>query len=128
MSGRVTSPKELTSIQEELGALKRKQVWFTLGIGAIGFGGMFSVFSYIKPTLIEVAGLPLGGVPFVLALFGLGIQETNRSDIVQALLTGVPGLTQIGKNPAAADTLKINLATPPSASSTRGATRRSSGR
>lgn len=61
----------------ELGALKRKQVWFTLGIGAIGFGGMFSVFSYIKPTLIEVAGLPLGGVPFVLALFGLGMVVGN---------------------------------------------------
>jgi len=61
----------------ELGALKRKQVWFTLGISAIGFGGMFSVFSYIKPTLIEVAGLPLGGVPFVLALFGLGMVTGN---------------------------------------------------
>lgn len=61
----------------ELGALKRKQVWLTLGIGAIGFGGMFSVFSYIKPTLIEVAGLPLGGVPFVLALFGLGMVAGN---------------------------------------------------
>jgi hypothetical protein len=53
------------------------------------------------------------------ALFGLGIQETNRTDIVQALLTGVPGLTQIGKNPAAADTLKINLGVPPSANPNR---------
>ncbi|RYY66227.1 MAG: MFS transporter, partial [Comamonadaceae bacterium] len=61
----------------ELGALKRKQVWFTLGIGAIGFGGMFSVFSYIKPTLLEVAGLPLAGVPFVLALFGVGMVAGN---------------------------------------------------
>ncbi|KQR50062.1 MFS transporter [Acidovorax sp. Leaf160] len=61
----------------ELGALRRKQVWLTLGIGAIGFGGMFSVFSYIKPTLTEVAGLPLAGVPFVLALFGLGMVAGN---------------------------------------------------
>ncbi|RYF25023.1 MAG: MFS transporter [Comamonadaceae bacterium] len=61
----------------ELGALRRKQVWLTLGIGAIGFGGMFAVFSYIKPTLIEVAGLPLAGVPFVLALFGLGMVVGN---------------------------------------------------
>ena len=29
------------------------------------------------------------------ALFDLGIKETDRTDIVQALLTGVPGLTQI---------------------------------
>jgi DHA1 family inner membrane transport protein len=61
----------------ELGALRRKQVWLTLGIGAIGFGGMFSVFSYIKPTLTEVTGLPVGGVPFVLALFGLGMVVGN---------------------------------------------------
>jgi hypothetical protein len=53
------------------------------------------------------------------ALFGLGIQETNRTDIVQALLTGVPGLTQIGKNPAAADTLKINMGVAPAANPNR---------
>jgi Domain of unknown function (DUF4331) len=53
------------------------------------------------------------------ALFGLGIQETNRTDIVQALLTGVPGLTQIGKKPAAADTLKLNLGVPPAAKPNR---------
>ncbi len=56
---------------------RRKQVWLTLGIGAIGFGGMFSVFSYIKPMLTEVAGLPLAGVPLVLALFGCGMVGGN---------------------------------------------------
>jgi Domain of unknown function (DUF4331) len=53
------------------------------------------------------------------ALFGLGIQEGNRNDIVRALLTGVPGLTQIGNNPAAADTLKLNLGVPPAANPNR---------
>ena len=53
------------------------------------------------------------------ALFNLGIQETNRTDIVQALLTGVPGLTQIGNKPAAADTLKLNLGVAPSANPNR---------
>jgi len=53
------------------------------------------------------------------ALFGLGVKETNRTDIVQALLTGVPGLTQIGSKPAAADTLKLNLGVPPAASPNR---------
>ena len=46
------------------------------------------------------------------ALFHLGVKETGRTDIVQALLTGVPGLTQIGSHPAAADTLKLNLGVP----------------
>jgi hypothetical protein len=53
------------------------------------------------------------------ALFHLGVKETNRTDIVQALLTGVPGLTQIGSHPAAADTLKLNLGVAPSATEKR---------
>jgi hypothetical protein len=47
-------------------------------------------------------------------LFKLGIKETNRTDIVTALLTGIPGVTAIGRKPAPADTLKINLGVPPS--------------
>ena len=61
----------------ELGALARPQVWLTLGIAAIGFGGMFAVFSYVKPLLTEVTGLPIDGVPLVLALFGLGMVIGN---------------------------------------------------
>ena len=53
------------------------------------------------------------------ALFNLGVKETDRTDIVQALLTGVPGLTQIGIKPVAADTLKVNLGVPPSATPNR---------
>jgi Domain of unknown function (DUF4331) len=53
-------------------------------------------------------------------LFGIGAPETNRDDIVTALLTGVPGATQInGKNSAAADTLKVNLGVPPTSSANR---------
>jgi len=61
----------------ELGALARPQVWLTLGIGAIGFGGLFSVFSYIKPLLTEVTGMAVSAVPLVLALFGLGMVAGN---------------------------------------------------
>lgn len=61
----------------ELSALARPQVWLTLGIGAIGFGGMFAVFSYIKPTLTEVTGLSIDAVPMVLALFGCGMVVGN---------------------------------------------------
>jgi DHA1 family inner membrane transport protein len=61
----------------ELGALAHTQVWLTLGIAAVGFGGMFAVFSYVKPLLTEVTGLPLDGVPLVLALFGAGMVAGN---------------------------------------------------
>jgi hypothetical protein len=50
---------------------------------------------------------------------GLNVPETNRTDIVQALLTGIPGLTQIAKNAPPTDTLKINLGTAPSANPNR---------
>ncbi len=62
---------------QELSALSKPQVWLTLGIGAIGFGGMFAVFSYIKPLLTEVTGLSVGSVPLVLGLFGLGMVAGN---------------------------------------------------
>jgi len=45
-------------------------------------------------------------------LFGLGVQENNRSDMVTALLTGVPGLNQQASKPV--DTIKLNLGTDPS--------------
>jgi DHA1 family inner membrane transport protein len=57
----------------ELGALRRLQVWLTLGIGAIGSGGMFAVYSYITPMLVDVAGIRESIVPFVLCVFGTGM-------------------------------------------------------
>lgn len=61
----------------ELGALAKPQVWLTLGVAGIGFGGMFCVFSYIKPTLVDVTGLTLTQVPPALSLFGLGCIAGN---------------------------------------------------
>ena len=61
------------SAARELGALRRPQVWLTLLVGAVGFGGFFAVYSYITPTLVEVTGLPVAGVPAALVLFGLGM-------------------------------------------------------
>jgi len=37
------------SIQNELRGLKNTQMWLTLAVGAIGFGGLFSVYSYVSP-------------------------------------------------------------------------------
>ena len=77
-------PKEASaSPWAELAALVNKQVWLTLGIGAIGFGGMFAVFNYIKPSLMALAGLTEAGVPFVLALFGAVAVQKNIRDVAQ---------------------------------------------
>lgn len=66
-------PVEGASMTRELGALRRPQVWLTLAIGAIGFGGMFAVYSYLTSTLIEVTHVEPGVVPVVLVFFGLGM-------------------------------------------------------
>jgi DHA1 family inner membrane transport protein len=61
------------SPRRELSALRRPQVWLTLLVGAVGFGGFFAVYSYITPTLTEVSGFAKDGVPVALALFGVGM-------------------------------------------------------
>lgn len=60
------------SIRSELGALLRPQLWLAMAIGAIGFGGQFSMFSYIKPLLLHVTGASMQHVPLVLLVFGFG--------------------------------------------------------
>ncbi len=61
----------------ELGALRRPQVWLTLAVGMVGFGGMFAVYTYIATTLTDVAGLPSALVPLALALYGVGMVAGN---------------------------------------------------
>ncbi|WP_417474323.1 MFS transporter [Luteimonas mephitis] len=56
----------------ELRDFNRKPVWLALGIGAIGFAGMFCVFSYLAPTMTQVTGLPESWIPLGLVAFGVG--------------------------------------------------------
>ena len=60
------------SPRRELGALVSQRVLATLAVAAIGFGGMFAVFSYVVPTLRDQAGMPEALGPWVLAIFGIG--------------------------------------------------------
>ena len=57
----------------ELGALRLPQVWLTLGIGAIGFGGLFCVYSYLASTLLAVTHASPHLIPVVLCVFGVGM-------------------------------------------------------
>lgn len=68
---RVTNP------MTELGALARPQVWFTLLIGVVGFGGMFAYYTYLNSALTTVAGVPVSLVPVAMMLFGLGMVSGN---------------------------------------------------
>lgn len=77
----------------ELGALMRPQVWLTFAFAAVGFGGMFAVFSYIAATATLVAHLPEGFVPVILAIFGTGMIVGN---VLGAWLADRALMTTIG--------------------------------
>ena len=90
-------PKDKVSegagVMRELGALRRVQVWLTLAIAAVGFGGMFSIFTYIASTTTDVAGMSTTMIPVVLALFGIGMNVGNvvGSRLADISLTGTIG-------------------------------------
>ncbi len=65
------------SIRAELSVLRRPQLWLTLLIGIVGFGGFFAVYSFISPIMTEVAGLDVSLLPLVVALYGVGMVVGN---------------------------------------------------
>ncbi|MGX1858955.1 MFS transporter [Dietzia sp. NPDC055340] len=63
--------------REELAALARPQILATLAVGAVGFGGMFAIYTYIQWTMVDVAGIDRAWMPAVLAVYGLGMVAGN---------------------------------------------------
>lgn len=61
------------SMRSELSGIRRPQMWLTLGIAAIGFGGMFSVYTYISPILTDYTGVNIRYVPIALSVWGFGM-------------------------------------------------------
>nr|WP_264477763.1 MFS transporter [Halomonas malpeensis] len=60
------------SPKKELKALVDQRVLVTIAIACIGCGGMFSIFSYVMPTLTRQAGMSEAFGPLVLVIFGIG--------------------------------------------------------
>lgn len=63
----------------ELGAFRRPQVWLALATSAVGFGGLFAVYSYISPALIARTHMAPVLAPLVLAVLGLGMAFGNTA-------------------------------------------------
>jgi DHA1 family inner membrane transport protein len=57
----------------ELRAVARPPVMLGLLMTVLGFGGMFTVYTYIQPLLTEVAGFSQAAVSPVLLVFGVGM-------------------------------------------------------
>ena len=90
------------TMRSELGVFRVGQVWLTLAMGAIGFGGFFAVYSYIAPLVTEVAGAPAWAVPIALVLVGVGMTIGNLlggvladRDLRRTLLGGLAALAVV---------------------------------
>ena len=60
-------------LRGELRAFRSGQVWLSILVTILGYGGMFGAFTYIAFTLTEVTGFAASIVPWLLILFGVGL-------------------------------------------------------
>jgi MFS transporter, DHA1 family, inner membrane transport protein len=65
------------SPMRELGALRSGQVWLTLATGAVGFGGLFAVYTYLGSTLVDVTHVTPIETPLFFSIFGMGLTAGN---------------------------------------------------
>ncbi|WP_240340006.1 MFS transporter [Nocardioides sp. SYSU D00038] len=69
----VPGDRESGARRELSSFMRNGAAWLTLAAAAIGFGGLFAVYSYIAPIVTDVAGLGEGAVPVFVLGFGLGM-------------------------------------------------------
>ncbi|WP_278258941.1 MFS transporter [Nocardioides convexus] len=79
------------------------QVWLTMAVGAVGFGGMFAVYSYIAKTVTEVGGLERGTVPFFVLALGLGMVAGTWLAGEPGRVVGLPQPDPVGRHRHRAD-------------------------
>jgi DHA1 family inner membrane transport protein len=71
-----SSPTPL-SFRDELRVVTRPQVLLGLLMTVLGFGGMFTVYTYIQPLLTQVTGFADAAVSPILLVFGVGMIVGN---------------------------------------------------
>ncbi|MCF9046952.1 MFS transporter [Acinetobacter nectaris] len=68
---------ETASIKREIRGFRNINMWLTLSVAAIGFGGIFAVYSYVSPILTNYTHLKSDLIPVVLAIWGIGMVCSN---------------------------------------------------
>lgn len=66
-----------SSFRSELKAFARPRFWLVIGIGVIGFGGFFAIYTYLAEAAVTVTGLDPALTPLLLAAIGLGMVLGN---------------------------------------------------
>lgn len=75
--GDASRPAAPAGLRHELRAFRSGQVWLSIVVTILGFGGMFGAFTYLAFTLTEVSGFASGAVPWLLIVFGVGLFAGN---------------------------------------------------
>ncbi len=65
------------TLRRELTLFRRGQVWLALGVGAVGFGGFFAVYTFVAPIITTVSRMPPGYVALALVVAGAGMTAGN---------------------------------------------------
>ncbi|MBT2382804.1 MFS transporter [Streptomyces sp. ISL-11] len=68
---------ERSPIRGELAAFRNPQVLLAMGMTVLGFGGVFTMSTYVTPMMTEVTGFAPSSVTWLLVLFGLGMVAGN---------------------------------------------------
>ncbi|TNF83414.1 MFS transporter [Pseudomonas sp. ICMP22404] len=65
------------NVKDELAPFSQAQIWLALAIGAFGFCGMFGVYSYLAPIILNVTKQEAHWIAPMLMLFGVGTMIGN---------------------------------------------------
>ncbi|MFD6179361.1 MULTISPECIES: MFS transporter [unclassified Isoptericola] len=97
-----TSHRSTGSVLSEFRIFRDRQVWLSMAVTVLGYGGMFGAFSYIAFTLTEVSGFSAAAVPWLLVVFGVGLFAGNvlggraaDRNLVKALVTVISVLAAV---------------------------------
>jgi len=83
------------NLKREVRVLANPQVLIALGMTVLGFGGVFTVFTYITPILTTLSGFDARAVSPILLLFGVGLTVGNTVGGKLADRRLMPALTGI---------------------------------
>jgi len=90
-----TAAAARTDLRSELAVFRRGQVWVSILLSVLAFGGVIGGYTYIAFTLTKVSGFATGTVPWLLVLFGAGTFIGNfvggkaADKSLNAALTGI---------------------------------------
>lgn len=67
------APAPKGPVRQEFALFRSGQVWLSMAVTVLGYGGMFGAFTYIAFTLTDVSGFSSSTVPWLLVIFGVGL-------------------------------------------------------